>query len=262
MNQNIKQSFQHMHIVFRFLVLIALLLSPSVCRAQVDIEEAPISYTDTKDDNGVSKLIERLNSGDAELEYECSNGYLRSILKSLDVHESTQALVFSKTSMQVRHISPGNPRAIYFNDDVYVGWVRGSDIMELSTSDPKLGAAFYTVTMSPGEAHFQRAGYECLGCHVTSMTQGVPGHTVRSVFPKVDGSVDPKQRSFVTDHTSPITERWGGWYVTGLHGDMKHMGNAVLRDRQLDRKKTAIVRICEMNFKRLTGSRPTVTSSL
>lgn len=210
------------------------LLLPANAAAQFDIEEPPFNYTETKDDNPVTQLMERYSAGDADLEYDRSTGYLRSILKSLDVHESSQALVFSKTSLQVRYISPRNPRAIYFNDDVYVGWVRGSEIMELSTSDPKLGAAFYTVTMSRQNAEFKRAGYDCLGCHATSMTQGIPGHTVRSVFASLGGSVDPKQRSFVTDHTSPFSERWGGWYVTGLHGDMTHMGNAFLRNGQLD----------------------------
>ncbi len=218
---------------FQIALRLALLL-PATAVAQFDIEEPPFRYTDTTDDNPVTDLMAQYAASDVDLEYDRSTGYLRSILKSLDVHESTQALVFSKTSLQVRYISPRNPRAIYFNDDVYVGWVRGSDIMELSTSDPKLGAAFYTVTMSRQNAQFQRAGYDCLGCHATTMTQGVPGHTVRSVFASLGGTVDPKQKSFVTDHTSPISERWGGWYVTGLHGDMTHMGNAFLRSGKLD----------------------------
>ena len=43
----------------------------------------------------------------------------------------------------------------------------------------------------------------------------------------------------MTDHTSPIAERWGGWYVTGRHGDMTHMGNAFLRGGRLDTKDNA-----------------------
>jgi hypothetical protein len=138
--------------------------------------------------------------------------------------------------MQVRYISPRNPRAIYFNDDVYVGWVRGSSLMEISTSDPKIGAAFYTVDMTPQKAFIKRAGYDCLACHTTTLTQGVPGHTVRSVHPMVDGTIDPQKQSFVTDHASPVEQRWGGWYVTGRHGDMRHMGNAFLRGGRLETK--------------------------
>ena len=123
---------------------------------------------------------------------------------------------------------------IYFNDDTYVGWVRGSSLMEISTDDPKLGAAFYTVDMAPWRPNIKRAYYDCLGCHATSLTQGIPGHTVRSVFPSYDGTVDSQRMSFITDHSSPFAERWGGWYVTGRHGDMQHMGNAFLRGGSLD----------------------------
>ena len=34
----------------------------------------------------------------------------------------------------------------------------------------------------------------------------------------------------ISDHTSPIGERFGGWYVTGTHGDLRHMGNVWLPD--------------------------------
>jgi hypothetical protein len=159
---------------------------------------------------------------------------LRSLLKELEISEASQTLVFSKTSMQVQHISRSNPRAIYFNDDTYVGWIRGSSLIEISTDDPKLGAAFYTLDMAPWRPKFERSNYDCLGCHATSMTQGVPGHTVRSVLPQFDGSIDAQQESFVTDQASPFEERWGGWYVTGKHGDIEHRGNSVLRGGSLE----------------------------
>lgn len=194
----------------------------------IDIEEPPIRYSDTEDDNRVTRLMAKLKAKEIKLDYDPETGYLRSMLKALEVPESSQTLVFSKTSLQVQHISKRNPRAIYFNDDTYVGWVRGSSLMEISTTDPELGAAFYTVDMMPWKADIERANYDCLACHVTSMTRGIPGHTVRSVQPHVDGSIDAQRQSFVTDHTSPFSERWGGWYVTGRHGDMRHMGNATL----------------------------------
>ena len=219
---------------------LTILLVPSIARAQlrvdvdIDIEEAPFHYTDTPDDNRVSRLIEKIKAKEVKLEYSREHGYLRSLLEALEIRESSQTLVFSKTSLQVRYISRRNPRAIYFNDDTYVGWVNGSSLMEISTADPKLGAAFYTVDMMPWRAKIEQAYYDCLGCHATSMTQGVPGHTVRSVMPMVDGSVDAQLESFVTDDRSPFAERWGGWFVTGLHGDMRHMGNAYLKSGLLD----------------------------
>ena len=45
------------------------------------------------------------------------------VLTALEVPVSSQMLVFSKTSFQYLHISPEHPRALYFNDDVYVGSV-------------------------------------------------------------------------------------------------------------------------------------------
>ncbi|WP_146520860.1 hypothetical protein [Stieleria varia] len=206
----------------------------AVAQFQLDIEEAPFHYTETKAENRVTRLMERLESRELKLEYSPQQGYLQSLLKELDIPESSQTLVFSKTSMQVRYISRHNPRAIYFNDDTYVGWVNGSSLAEISTTDPKLGAAFYTVDMMPWRAKIQRADYDCLACHSTSMTQGVPGHTIRSVLTTFDGSIDSQKQSFITSDASPFSQRWGGWYVTGRHGDMKHMGNAYLKAGMLD----------------------------
>ena len=200
----------------------------------INIEKAPFQYSETEDDNRVSRLIEKVHSKEIKLEYSREYGYLRSLLQALEIPESSQALVFSKTSLQVRYISRRDPRAIYFNDDTYVGWVNGSSLMEISTADPNLGTAFYTVDMMPWRAKIEQAYYDCLGCHATSMTQGVPGHTIRSVMPMIDGSVDAQDESFITDDRSPFSQRWGGWYVTGLHGDMQHMGNAFRKSGALD----------------------------
>lgn len=218
----------------------ALLVSLPLGRAMaqgtltIDIEKPPFEYSQTPDNNRVSRLVERLKAKELTLEHTDAHGYLRSLLAALEIPESSQGLVFSKTSMQVRYISPRNPRAIYFNDDTYVGWVRGSSLVEISTADPKLGAAFYTVDMLPSRPLVRRAGYDCLGCHATSLTQGTPGHTVRSVLPEVDGRVRVQRPSLVTDDSSPFAKRWGGWYVTGQHGEMSHLGNATLRGDALD----------------------------
>ncbi|MFC1757186.1 hypothetical protein ACFL2H_00245 [Planctomycetota bacterium] len=203
------------------------------CHAQPSIEDAPIAYSKTVDQNRVTDLIKALKDGDISLEYDRDHGYLKSVLSALDISVSSQVLVFSKTSMQITYISPRTPRAVYFNDDTYVGWVQGSSLMEISTNDPKLGAAFYTVRMSPSKPRIQQRFYSCLACHASTMTQGVPGHTVRSVLTNPDGTMDVQRKSFVTDHASPLAERWGGWYVTGHHGEMQHMGNAILRGGEL-----------------------------
>ncbi len=206
--------------------------------AEIDIEEAPFLYSETAGENRVTRMLNRLKNKEIELQYTRERGYLESLLAALEIPASSQTLVFSKTSMQVRYISRRNPRAVYFNDDTYLAWVNGSSLVEISTADPLLGAAFYTVDMAPWRAKVERQNYDCLACHATSLTQGMPGHTVRSVMPAYDGSLDPQLESFITSDTSPLSQRWGGWYVTGIHGDMQHMGNAFIRGGQLDTNGT------------------------
>jgi hypothetical protein len=209
--------------------LLIILLISAPCFSQVDIEAPPINYSETKADNAVTRVIDQIKSGGLSLDYDQDFGYLPALLQAMDVPVSSQGLVFSKTSMQIQFISPQTPRAVYFNDDIYIGWVKGSNLMEISTADPKLGAAFYLVEMNPEKAIFKQAYYNCLTCHTSTLTQGVPGHTVRSVVPQPNGYIVASKKSYVSDHCSPLEERWGGWYVTGRHGEMRHMGNAVLR---------------------------------
>lgn len=205
----------------------------------IDIEEAPIRYSDTPANNRVSRLIKKIKSKKLKLEHTDTQGNLVSLLEALEIPQSSQTLVFSKTSMQIQYISRRNPRAIYFNDDTYLGWVNGSSLVEISTADPKLGAAFYTVKMNPWRPEIDRANYDCLACHATTMTKGIPGHTVRSVMPTYDGNINSQLESFLTSDRSPFEQRWGGWYVTGVHGSMKHMGNAYLRGGVLDTRNSA-----------------------
>jgi hypothetical protein len=89
----------------------------------VPFGDPPIHYRSEKLDDPVARLQRRLARGDERLTYEPSHGYLRSVLQKLDISESSQTLVFSKTSFQFSRISPERPRALYFNDDVYVGQV-------------------------------------------------------------------------------------------------------------------------------------------
>lgn len=205
----------------------------------IDLEEAPFHYSNTPAANRVSRLNEKIKSGEVKLAYTQERGNLKSLLEALEIPESSQTLVFSKTSMQIEYISRSNPRAIYFNDDTYLAWVNGSSLVEISTVDPKLGAAFYTVNMNSWRPKLTRANYDCLGCHATTLTQGIPGHTVRSVVPTYDGKVDLQRESFITSDRSPLDERWGGWYVTGLHGSMQHRGNSHLKGGALDTRNNA-----------------------
>ncbi|MBP87745.1 MAG: hypothetical protein CMJ64_13655 [Planctomycetaceae bacterium] len=210
----------------------------SMALAQVDFEQPPIDYLKAQPDDVITKLQARIDAGEVELKRERGLGYLRSVLDALNVPASSQALVYSKTSFQLRRISPRTPRAIYFGDEVYVGWVRGSDVMEFSAVDPKLGANFYTLSQNEtGRPQFRRHTHTCLQCHGSSLTKGVPGHMVRSVYSKADGQPVLGAGTYRSDHTSPLKERWGGWYVTGQHGSQRHLGNLFVN--QVDNPREA-----------------------
>jgi hypothetical protein len=188
----------------------------------ISYERAPVS-------NAVSQLNARLRTGEVTLESNGPSGYLESLLKVLHIPVESQVLVFSKTSFQAPRINPKNPRAIFFNDTVSVGWVRGGAVLELMVQDPKQGAIFYTLEQTQtGAPQFERND-TCASCHTSDATQNVPGPFVGSVFPGVDG-ITMYGPAYTTDHRSPFELRWGGWYVTGTHTATRHMGNAVATD--------------------------------
>jgi hypothetical protein len=196
-----------------------------------DIERDPINYSAATPRNAVARLQERLAQGKAKLEFEPEHGYLRSLLRALDVPESSQVLVYSKTSLQRDRISPKTPRAIYFNDDVMVGFCLRGQVIEISAADDAIGTTFYTLDQTREErAVPERQTESCLLCHSSSANEGVPGHLVRSLYVDRQGNPLLSSGSFRTDHTSPFAERWGGWYVTGTSGRQKHMGNMICRE--------------------------------
>jgi hypothetical protein len=177
----------------------------------------------------VASLEARIKSGETKLAYASKTGYLPSLLKSLDVPVSSQTLVFSKTSLQSGNISPKNPRALYFNDDVYVGWVQGASTIEIMSVDPRRGAIFYALGQEDdGRPAFERVtGHICSVCHYQeSMKVFVPRLTFTSVIPDEAGSVEGTFPLPTTDET-PLEERWGGWYVTGT--SQPHLGNIALK---------------------------------
>src|SRR5215831_4326135 len=94
----------------------------------------------------VSELAKRIEGGDIKLDYAADGwGYLPSLLKQLDLNVDSQILVFSKTSFQLKKISPQTPRALYFNDRVALGAVQGGNVFEMASFDPEQGIVFYTM---------------------------------------------------------------------------------------------------------------------
>jgi hypothetical protein len=190
-----------------------------------------VSYNTAPVHDAVNDLSHRIKAGEVKLEYEPVHGYLRSVLKALNVPIESQMLVFSKTSFQAPRISPTNPRAIYFNDAVSVGWVRTGEVLEFLAQDPTQGAMFYTLDNSPtSDFEFKRNNVSCILCHTSDATENVPGPFIGSVYPEKDGTT-AYGPAVTTDHRSPFESRWGGWYVLGSHHGERHMGNAVVTDQ-------------------------------
>ena len=187
-----------------------------------------IAYATAPVSDPVALLNERLRSGEVTLEKNEHSGYLPSVLSALGVSIDSQVLVFSKTSFQAPRINPTNPRAIFFNDSVSVGWVRGGPVLEFVAQDPKQGSIFYTLEQSASIPQFERND-TCVMCHVSDATHYVPGLFVGSVFPSINGTT-MYGPAYTTDHRSPFELRWGGWFVTGTHQATRHMGNAVAID--------------------------------
>lgn len=218
--------------------LLAVSTSPSVSQAQSsDFDRAPILYQTAEVNDPVARLKRFLEAGEKQLRWDDHHGYLPGVLEALEVPVSSQTLVFSKTSLQLHRISPKRPRAVYFNDDVYVGWCQNGDVVELAATDPQQGAIFYTISQDKDSPiRVVRDRGQCMTCHASSRTQDVPGYLVRSVFADPSGYPKFGSGTYLTDHTSDFRERWGGWYVTGTHGDMRHMGNQVCEQESDDQE--------------------------
>jgi hypothetical protein len=224
--------------ILRFWLGAAILSGPTALDAlgQDSFDLPPIRYSESLSKDPVALLERKIQRGELVLPQDPQFGVLPGLLKELNVPVESQVLVFSKTSMQIHKISPSNPRALYFNDSVYVGYVPGSSILELAANDPDLGAVFYTLDFAPlAEANqgvqLVRDRGQCLSCHATSRTENVPGYLVRSIYPDASGRPRTGTSSYTTDYRSLFQTRWGGWYVTGTHGQMRHLGNAFALDR-------------------------------
>jgi hypothetical protein len=216
------------------MTLAIIVLATGIAAAD-EYEKEPIRYRTAPDNNPVSRLRDRLAAGQATLTFDKGTGYLRSLVRELNVPVSSQTLVFSKTSLQRERIAPATPRAIYFNDEVYVGFCQHGDVAELTAMDPQLGAVFYTLAQDGDiKPRIIRQGDACLSCHGASPTHGVPGNLVRSVFVDAGGFPLLSSGSYRIDQTSPLHHRWGGWYVTGTHGQQSHLGNFIARGKYVE----------------------------
>jgi hypothetical protein len=188
----------------------------------------------------VTLLITKLQSGNAQLHFEGPQGYLGSLIEALNVPVESQIAVFSKTSLQSNRIEPRNPRTIFFNDAVSVAWTLGGFI-ELASHDPQRGIIFYTLPQQPFERPMFQRRDDCLRCHFSGQSLGVAGMMIRSMYTAPDGRpLLIFGGSSEIDHRTPIEERWGGYYVTGVTGGVRHLGNAMFTDEDEKNPQTVV----------------------
>jgi hypothetical protein len=195
----------------RYGLFITLAFAFSVSAAPI-YENEPINYyeAELKD-----KVAEYFANGPVTWQPKGYSGFLNDFLDAFDIPRESQVLVYSKTSFQTGKIRPENPRAIYFNKDIYVGWVPGGDFLEVSASSPSTGTNFYSVERENDHPKLVRETHRCLNCHGGSFTREIPSPLVRSVFPDATGQPIFKAGTTVVDQTTPLAHRQGGWFVTG-----------------------------------------------
>lgn len=190
-----------------------------------EYEQAPVSYSTTAPNDALAKLRTRIATGGLAFAGS-EKQVLQRLLDALGIPVESQLLVFSKTSLQRGLIRPERPRALYFSDSVYVGWVPGG-LMEVAAIDPQLGPVFYSLELAADRNQPPRIARDndCLRCHGGSFVRGIPGLFARSLFTAASGEPMLRHGTLLVDDETPFEQRWGGWYVTGYHGKVAHRGN-------------------------------------
>jgi len=212
----------------RFVFLFAGIVFPLTGLGEIPVHrfaEAPHYYWTQQPSDAFAQWLAKTRSGPAPVGAQDEKTQLTSLLKSLGIPESSQLLVYSATSFQSGLILPSNPRAIYFNEESYVGFVpRGR--LEVSSVDPVLGPVFYLVRPGADGRMEATRSERCMNCHAGRASSGVPGFVAESVIATASSgaSLDGFRRE-LTGHTIPLSERFGGWHVTGAHAAGKHLGN-------------------------------------
>lgn len=190
-----------------------------------DFDQPPHDYWKRTPHDRFSRWMTNVQAGRIELDYSSEKAFVASVLKSLDIPASSQMLLFSTTSLQLSLITPRSPRAIYFNEDVYIGYVVGGKI-EVVSVDPDLGGVFYIFDIPRnGQTPRPERATRCMNCHAREDTGYVPGLVVKSVIPGPTGGSLESFRQEQSGHGIPLNQRFGGWYLTGMGGLTNHLAN-------------------------------------
>lgn len=213
----------------RLPIILALLLGADMAPAKEPaFDQPPHDYWTRPLNDRFTWLKADIEAGKVTLDGGAGEkAFLLSLLKILDVPATSQMLLFSTTSLQLRLITPANPRALFFNEDVYVGYIPGGRI-EIVSVDPALGGVFYIFDIPRGAEplHAERSN-RCMNCHAAEDTGDVPGLVIKSVMPGIRGGSLDSYRHSETGHGVPFKERFGGWYLTGAQNFAPHLANAI-----------------------------------
>lgn len=193
-------------------------------------ERPPINYSHTQPRDPIARLVQRIAAKEVVLQGS-DQEIMRRILHELGISPESQAVVFSRTSLQGGLIRPAHPRALYFSDSVYLGWVPGG-LVEAVAIDSALGPVFYG--FDPQDARDGRRTFvretSCLRCHAGATVNNLPGLLALSGATGTDGEPLAEKQAELVDDSTPFERRWGGWYVTGYAGKPDHRGNAFARE--------------------------------
>jgi hypothetical protein len=210
---------------------------------KLEFDAPPIGYSSAEATDAVAQVAKSLGAAAAGSEpYHPKFGYLPRVLELLRVPVSSQMLVFSKTSVQRHNIEPSNPRALYFSDDVYIGYIPGAPEIEVAAVDAALGTVFYTVHQDGDEPLRFKRSNECLSCHGAARSMGVPGFVLRSLDTDEEGEIVAATDTSAISHCTPVAQRWGGWYVTNAPADWVHRGNTPGSEERNEAQKKALLR--------------------
>lgn len=215
----------------RLLLPLLLLLLPCgvAMGVEAEFEGPPHDYWKRPLTDRFTRFKAELEAGKVKLDTTGEKPFLQSLLTALEIPHSSQMLVFSTTSLQLRFISPRNPRALFFNEDVYIGYIPGARI-EIVSLDPALGGIFYIFDIPRGDAlpRVERSE-RCMNCHAREETGNVPSLTVKSVLPGPSGGSLVAYRQGLSGHGIPFKDRFGGWYLTGAENFTEHWANTMGR---------------------------------
>ena len=190
-----------------------------------DLDRPEHDYWNRPLNDKFTQLKDQLEAGKLPLNYRSEKTFLVSLLKALDIPASSQVMAFSTTSLQLRLINVRNPRAIYFNEDIYIGYIPGGRI-EVVALHPELGGIFYIFDIPRGRKTVRvERSTRCMNCHADEDTGNVPGLLAKSVISGPNGGSLRAFRIGKSGHGIPYSERFGGWHVTGDGSLTNHHGN-------------------------------------